>query len=49
MTIGPILFVLWLILGIVYNFTSSTICVAIACSCSALVYLWVDFITKHIE
>lgn len=47
--ICPILFVLWLILGIVYDFTSSTICMTIACAGAALVYLWVDFVTSHID
>ena len=49
MAIGPILLASWLILGIVYDFKSSTICMVIACACTALVYWWVDFITKHIE
>ena len=49
LAIGPILFVLWLILGIIYDFTSSTICMAIACAGTALVYWWVDFVTSHID
>ena len=49
LAIGPILFVLWLILGIIYDFTSSTICMAIACACTAIVYRWVDFVTSHID
>ena len=47
--IGPILLALWLILGVVSDFTSSTICMAIACAVAALIYMWVDFVTSHID
>ena len=47
--ICPILLVLWLILGFVSDFTSSTICMAIACAGAALIYVWVDFVTSHID
>lgn len=47
--IGPILLALWIILGIIYDFTSSTICMVIACACAALIYVWVDFVTSHID
>ena len=45
---GP-LFVVWLALGLSYDFISSSVCVAMACACAAMVYVWVDFCVKHFD
>lgn len=49
LALGPILLVLWLILGIVGGFEKATICMVLACAGAAFVYVWIDFITKHID
>ena len=47
--ISPILFVVWLILGFVSNFLASTICIGISCIGSALIVLWVKYVTENFE
>ena len=46
---GVPLVVVCLALGLSYDFVSATVCMAIACAGAALVYVWVDFVTRLIE
>lgn len=47
--LAPILFVVWLILGFVDSFLASTACLGISCIVTALIVMWVKYVSEHFE